>query len=309
MVVSTGSLRFKPLFGVGLALLITFGTVTVGMGAFGLKLPLHPEPAVWQVSGTQGTAYLMTTLNMGNDDFYPLNAKIENLFTSCVNLVVTVDLTKIDPEALNAAISAAAMYPDGEAISDWLSPAEIQRCTEVFARYGIELEQLTLFRPWFLTMLLESIHHQKIGYFTDQSLDLYFLNQADGKNIIGLENPIEQATLFAHFSPSLEKKLLLMALEKDFSQETGELVTAWWQGDLARLEEIIFTARDQDPDARDYNEQIYFARNRRMADRIGELLSTGETYFILLPCGHFLGSQGMIRLLQAKGFTVQRVEI
>ena len=309
MVVSTGKIRFKPLLGMGLALLITFSAITVAMGAFGLKLPLHPEPAVWQVSGTQGTAYLMTTLNMGNDDFYPLNAKIENLFTTCTNLVVTVDLTKIDSEALNAAIITAAMYPDSEAISDWLSPAEIQRCTEVFARYGIELEQLTLFRPWFLTMMLESIHQQKIGYFTDQSLDLYFLNQADGKNIIGLENPIEQATLFAHFSPTLEKKLLLTALEKDFSRETGELVTAWWQGDLARLEKIIFTARDQDPDARNYNEQIYFARNRRMADQIGELLSTGESYFILLPCGHFLGSQGMIRLLQAKGFSVQRVEI
>lgn len=308
MVLSIRNIRFKPLFGLGLILLITLGFITVSMGAFGLKLPPQPEPALWQVSGTQGTAYLMTTLNIGNDDFYPLNAQIENLFATCTNLVVTVDLTTIDLEALNTAIVTAALYPEGETITDWLTPTEIQRCTEAFARYGIELEQLTHFRPWFLSMMLESVHQQTIGYFTDQSLDLYFLNQAEGKGIIALENPIAQATLFAHFSPAFEKKLLLTALEKDFSRETGELVTAWWQGDLARLEEIIFTA-DHDPDASDYYEQIYFARNRRMADQIGELLDTKETYFILLPCGHFPGNQGMIRLLEAKGFTVQRIEM
>lgn len=303
MVIGTRRLRVKPLVGLSLLFLIVSGAA----GALG-NLPAKPAPALWQVTGGQGTAYLLTALNIGNDDFYPLHPKIESLFAASDNLVVSVDLTKIEPEELNASILAAALYPEGQTIKDQLSPAEIQRCTEVLARYGLSLEQLAPFRPWFLLVTIEAVHQQTMGYFPDQSLDIYFLDKAGGKRIIGLESPIDQAILLAQLPPATEKMLLLEALASDLAKETEELVTSWWRGDLEKLTALIFAHQD-DPAYSGYYDHIYFRRNRRMADQIEELLATGGSYFLLLPCGHFLGEQGIIALLQAKGFNVERLPL
>jgi len=272
------------------------------------KLPAAPAPAIWQVTGGQGAAYFLTGLNVGNDDFYPLNPKIEALYAASDNLVVSVDLTKIEPENLNTSILEAALYPEGQTIADHLSPAEIQRLTQVLTGYGLVFEQLVQFRPWFLLVTIEAIHQQTMGYFPDQSLEIYFLNKTDGKRIIGLESPLEQATLLAQFPPAIEKMLLLETLNSDLAKETEDLVTAWWTGDLEKLEALIF-AHQNDPAYFNYYDQVYFRRNRRMVEKIEELLATGGSYFLLLPCGHFLGEQGIIALLQAKGCTVERLSL
>ncbi|HEY8391979.1 MAG TPA: TraB/GumN family protein [Capillibacterium sp.] len=304
MVSVIGKDRLRPLTA-GLSLL--FLVMLCAAGALA-SLPARPAPALWQVSSETGTVYLLSALNFGNDEFYPLHPKIERVFAACDHLVVSVDLTKIDPEELNASILAAALCPEGMTIGDLLSPADIQRCTEALARYGLSLEQLALFRPWFLLVTIEAGHQQSMGYFPDQSLDIYFLEKAGEKQIIGLENPAGQATLLAELPPATEKRLLLETLDSDLTEETEALITAWWTGDLVKLEAVIFT-HQKDPDYFAYYDRIYFRRNRRIVEQIEEFLAAGGSYFLLLPSGHFLGDQGIVALLQTKGYTVERLPL
>lgn len=286
-----------------LLLVFIFALVFLALKGSTAFLP-NPNPAVWQITSDNSTAYLLGTISVGNDDFYPLSDKIESFFAASSKLVLEVDLTTINPEAVNDSIVAQALYPENETITDHLTAAEFTLLAETLTQFGIPTDNLLGFRPWFLMVMIEALQYQLAGYFPDLSVDLYFLSKAQDKEIFGLETAIEQATLYAQFSAETEKRLLMDKISTNLEQEIQDLVAAWWFGDLANLERSFHEKLQQDPVFCEVYQQIYVERNIKMAEKISEFLTTGGDYFIMIQSGHLLGEGSIINLLTEKGFTV-----
>ena len=54
-------------------------------------------------------------------------------------------------------------------------------------------------------------------------------------------------------------------------------------------------------------EKLIYERNRRMVSKIQDFLGTGDTYFIVVGAGHLVGSEGIIRLLEKRGYRVEQL--
>ena len=85
-----------------------------------------------------------------------------------------------------------------------------------------------------------------------------------------------------------------------------DLVGAWAEGDMDRLNEIMNSdMREQTPELYDV---ILVQRNRNWAPEIAAALDGDEDVLIAVGAGHMPGEEGVIALLQARGLEVRRVQ-
>src|SRR5476649_426011 len=79
----------------------------------------------WKATGKGGTIYLMGSIHVMSDSFYPLNPALEAAFKDSDLLVEEVDLAEmVDPTALMGIVSRGTL-PANESLDKILSPATL----------------------------------------------------------------------------------------------------------------------------------------------------------------------------------------
>jgi len=64
----------------------------------------------------------------------------------------------------------------------------------------------------------------------------------------------------------------------------------------------------KDPEVRDWYGKLIDGRNVCLADRIANLVSEGKKCFVIVGSAHLVTDKSILKLLEAKGFTVTQVE-
>jgi len=85
-----------------------------------------------------------------------------------------------------------------------------------------------------------------------------------------------------------------------------KMVDAWSQGDTAAMEALIYKSLEEAPELEPFFKKLFTDRNLRMADKIAGFLETDSSYFVLVGAGHLVGDDGIVALLKAKEFSVER---
>jgi uncharacterized protein YbaP (TraB family) len=87
-------------------------------------------------------------------------------------------------------------------------------------------------------------------------------------------------------------------------------LTLYLSGDEEKLvEKSMESLESSDALSDKYLDVLMTSRNIRMADRIAQKLraNPGKSYFFAIGAGHYPGTDGIVALLQQKGFSVSRV--
>ena len=58
---------------------------------------------------------------------------------------------------------------------------------------------------------------------------------------------------------------------------------------------------------KEFFEEIFYSRNKKMAQGVLELLQKGKTPFIVVGAGHLIGEQSILQILQASGIQVEKL--
>ena len=133
-----------------------------------------------------------------------------------------------------------------------------------------------------------------------QNVDLALIG--GGKQVVGLETHAVQYAIFDAL-PAEEQADLLMALARDSGSEMAR-VEAWITGDLAALE-AASEGLLSDPELR---ATLQTNRNLRWAPEIAALVEAGRKPFVAVGTGHLFGEQSLPALLEARGYTVKRIQ-
>jgi uncharacterized protein YbaP (TraB family) len=108
---------------------------------------------------------------------------------------------------------------------------------------GLDIEQFSRFRPWFLAITLAVVKLQQLGFDPEHGVDRYFFGKArkTGRELISLETAEYQVALFDGMSASLQEKLLLQTLRDldILEKDVDKVVAAWASGDTATVESIM----------------------------------------------------------------------
>jgi len=269
-------------------------------------------PLIWEARSNSNTIYLFGTIHVGARKMYPLSPAVEKAFSDSRVLALEADPTEPGP-ALESMASAAYKPPDN--IANHISPELMGKVEKVLPQVGLPIEYARLMRPALLAMTIAVIEVGRQGYDPNLGLDVHFarLAKQQGKPIVELESLSDQLALLQGFSPALQAGMLEAAVESvqsgTLATDLRDLVSAWRTGNVDGLQAQLQKDTDDLPPelAREYDDALYTARNRGMAQKVTAMLEGSEPTFVAVGAGHLLGPTGLVELLQAKGYRLRKL--
>jgi uncharacterized protein YbaP (TraB family) len=263
---------------------------------------------MWTVRSPTATVHLLGSVHIGTADFYPLDAVIEQAFTSSDALAVELDMT--DPETLAQSTRLflqKAMYPADESLADHVAPETYGALERYTAEHGVSLPVLGRMRPGAAAMYLVLDELQKRGYDPELGVDMHFLRRAKpNREVRALETVAQQIDAIFGGDAVVDELLLEEALTRMAGLDSvmTEMVVAWQQGDAAAMAGFIEQEMLGDERLRSFHDRILTDRNERMLGVIEEILAGDRTWFVVIGAAHLVGESGLVTSLTAAGYTV-----
>jgi uncharacterized protein YbaP (TraB family) len=262
----------------------------------------------WKATGKGGTIYLIGSIHVMSESFYPLNPALEAAFKDSDLLVEEVDLAEmLDPTAQLSMLSRG-MLPSNTSLDKVVSPATLTLVQKTVGDLGTAGAPLMRFKPWMLAIALQGMELAKIGFNPALGLDQHFYDQAQttGKGVQGLETVDFQISRFDGMTPEQQERMLVETL-KELATETamvGKLGDAWKAGDVAAIERVALADLTSDPVI---YQRLLVERNNNWMPKIEALFARRGRALVVVGAAHLVGPDGLIAKLKAKGYSVEQL--
>jgi uncharacterized protein YbaP (TraB family) len=300
-ITKTGRMGFRALSVLLVLLLLAVSTGAAQAGKKGKHF-------LWRVQSGTSTAYLLGSIHILKKDFYPLSKEIEDAFAASSVLAVEANIDDVSRIDVTKMIEKA-LYPAGDSVDKHLSPKTYELLKKELAADGIPIELVAMQRPWFLALTLTSFSLLKSGFDPAYGIDQHFISEAEGlKKIEELEGFDYQINLLSSLSEK-DQEFFLLSTIKDLhtlERDADRLISAWKSGDAQGVQSLMANEEKEKGMSSIY-EKILYERNRKMADKVEELLRTGQTAFVVVGAGHLVGEKGIIAILRQRGYEVDQL--
>jgi uncharacterized protein YbaP (TraB family) len=289
------------------------GLVAASLGA--CATPPAPRESgllvFWRIAradGGGGSAHLLGSMHVAKQAL-ALDPAIGRALAEADELVLEVAPEEIGSPEVQELIVARGRLPQGRTLGDLVAPDTLAAVAEQLEERGLPLASWLGWEPWVVSLALASDQLESEGFRREQGVERTLAAEAAGarKPARGLETTSEQIERLDGLPLATQELLLRDAVlgpRRESPIDTLEL--AWQRGDLGALAREIF-ASPTGAHAAAYFEAIYFARNRRFAEAIAELVDAGGRWFVAVGAGHMVGDEGIPQLLAARGYRVERV--
>ena len=266
---------------------------------------------VWEVSSESNTVYLMGSIHVADNSFYPLRKEIEDAFNRSSHLVVELDVNKIDHDAYNQILLEKGSYKNGKTIEDVLSEETWLQLRQSLKKLNINYDAVKNYKPGILVLTLSAIQVIQMGFDPALGIDVYFLQKAtqqSEKKVVELETLQQQLDLFIDMPDGdLLLKESLYSLDESESL-MADMVRYWKRGDEVKMNKLLFEdALDEYPAFGEIYDELFYERNRQMTIKIDEMLEQEGDYFVVVGTGHLIGEKGIVNALKEKGYKVKRL--
>lgn len=265
---------------------------------------------LWTVTGPGGSAYLLGSLHFGKPEMFPLPPEMTQAYESSQALVVETNITAFEPAQIAKIVAAKAMYGDTTTLSRVLTPATWRQLEEAMNKFGASARAVERQKPWFVSLTLTSLALKRFGFDENLGIDNHFMKLAYKKKpIIELETFEQQLDFLNGFSAAEQEEMLKETFQDIDKGRTflADTLKAWQAGDAQKIDRLL---NEEFRDAGKTDEHMYRVliteRNAAMADKLDRLLQHGGKYFVVLGAAHFVGGDGIVELLKAKGYRVQQ---
>lgn len=261
---------------------------------------VHGQGLLWRVSGADtGDSYILGTMHVAEPRVMKMLEVVDPQFSASQVFAMEVVL---DASAMQK-LGLAMFYRDGHQLSEVVGAPLFATIARHLGAYGVPPTLAESMKPWaaFTTLSMPAGSGA-------EPLDLKLMSaaQAAGKQVVGLESVDEQLAVFENVPQAEQVDMLKeVACHYDtFQTELGEMVDAYVARDLVALVEQSERYKSAGKEA--FMDQLLYARNARMAERMLPLLAAGHA-FIAVGALHLPGPRGVLQLLEQQGYHVEAV--
>lgn len=267
------------------------------------------EPSfLWRATGPRGTVYLAGSIHLMSSEYYPLAPAFDEAFAQCDLLVEELDMGEMLAPDAQMQMLTRGMMPAGQTLEQVLTPDTMAAVREKVAALGLPIAPLQLFKPWALALTLQGLEWQKAGLDAELGLDRHFYDRAKkaGLAVQGLETLEFQIAQFDTLPMPLQDRMLSETLKEMETMKTSaeELAQAWKAGDARAIERVVL--RDLKSEPQMY-QRMLVDRNRTWLPKIEALFTRPTPAFVVVGAAHLVGSDGLLAMLRAKGYTVTQM--
>lgn len=261
----------------------------------------------WKVTGKSGVVYLVGSVHLLSNDFYPLQPALEAAYKDSDLLVEEVDGAELTDPSAQFAMLGKAMLPSATPLDKVISAETYALLTKRAGALGLPLEPFKLLKPWMIALTLVQMEWQQAGFDPQLGLDRHFYDQAkaDGKATQGLETAAYQISLLDGLTMDQQERMLAESLKEldDEKANLKKLVDAWRSGDSATVEKIVLADLKTEPVL---YQRLLVERNRNWMPKIEALFARPKPALIVVGAAHLIGPDGLLAALKAKGYTVEQ---
>jgi uncharacterized protein YbaP (TraB family) len=267
------------------------------------------SPALFVMRDADSTIYIFGTIHVRPTGADWGGANAHAALAASSDVWTEIEMSP-ETDARGAALAEQlGRAPASQPLSSLLTPAQNAKLAALEQQLGFAPAALENMQPWRAALVLSFLPIVRAGYDpasgVDRDIDAY--GDAHGKHMHGFETIDEQLRFLANLSPDLQRQMLLESIDEadEGPQAIGEMTQAWERADLAALErDVVSDTRDEYPQLYDV---LFKQRNARWIEVLAQHMQGSGTEFVAVGCGHLLGRDGLIALLRARGFNVQRV--
>lgn len=308
MIKLTGLLSFILLAGLGHAQnkKSAENPEAVALGKGNLNSTFKGKTLLFEISGNglSQPSYLFGTMHILCASDARLSTNLRNIIKDCKEIYFEIDMDNM------AELMGAMKYlrmNDGVKISDLLTEAEYARVKDYFDKNKAMLpfSMMNRFKPYFVSSL---IGEKIMTCEKKNGMEEMIMRESKqySKSIKGLETTEFQASIFDSIPYDKQAKDLLAYIDSidNYRDVTLQMVNVYREQDLEKMDELM---KKSDPGMESYMDLLLYDRNRRWVTIMPETMKEGSKLFAV-GAGHLPGEEGVIRLLQKKGYKVKPLD-
>lgn len=268
---------------------------------------------IWEATNGSTSVNLVGTIHLGSNNINFLNDDIKRIIDETDVLSVELDLSL--KENIEKTQSSGYLK-DGKTIENYLSEDEINKLSSIINTLSpkFNIKEINNLNSFSLSSLLTNLCYAKAGILGN-GLDLIMINgvklrKANGDNITineleGVDYQLE--TINKTFTWEYLKKYLNDYSNSNIDEEVDiakNLFNAYKTGDIEFIEESNNKMKNDSPE---YYKIMLTDRNIGMTNKIDELIKDGKKHTVAVGAAHFIGEDGIMKLLEEKGYKITRV--
>lgn len=276
-------------------------------------------PLFYKISDKNNTTiYLLGSIHAADDTIYPLNDTIMNSFNDSDYLAVEVDTLSLQNNFdLSLKLAEKMMYNDSTTIKNHIGDELYNKMVNFLKEKKSYSLLYDNYKPVFFESLFENLIINDAMLKSESGIDMYFLSLAseNNKKILEVESAEFQYNLLLNTPLELDKIIIEEYIDNyDLNvSQMKDLYELWKKGDKEQLENILINSENQNATEEEkklmenYNQSLIIDRNYGMANVLENYFEKKQNVFCVVGLGHVIGDEGIINLLQKRGYDVAQL--
>jgi hypothetical protein len=259
---------------------------------------------LWRISRNGRSSYLYGTLHVGKPAWRRFGRQLAAALRASDVLALEIDPD--DPALARAMAETRPPQP---------LPEDLQRrLAQAYERACVAPESMASLHPVLQASTLTVLEARWLGLDPGHALEQLLAAQARaaGHRVVALETALQQIQALVPDDEAEARQMLDQSLQQleDASgrRVLAHLAAAWERGDLAALEDYEHWCECVESEAdRAFLRRLNDERNPALADGIEAQHRLGRRVFAAVGALHMTGPQSLPRLLEKRGFKVERL--
>lgn len=285
----------KNLIKFGAAVLLSLNSLTANA-----QSKSKDNSLLWEVTGNglSKPSYITGTFHILCSKDFEIKPKVLKALENSESFVMEINYT--DPSEM---MSLQKMFKADKKISDQLSPEEAKELNTVLSNYGTDLKSIDSSSPQALYALLST----KAIPCPQTEVKLYemeLLQKAmkDKKSIKGLEK-VEDQMKSINEAYDLKSTIAQLKMDKEYQILFRQMIEAFKNENVQSLYSLFKDERFMNAQQ---EKAMLTNRNHNWVKIMPDMMKKESSLFAV-GGSHLMGKNGIIPLLQAKGYTVKPV--
>lgn len=265
---------------------------------------------LWKISAGHNNVYLLGSIHVMKKMDYPLDERMEQAFEKSDAVVLEADIDSVSNPQMQQFVLSNALYSGGKTLKSELPDTLYAALTKLLAGSGINIEQMNMFKPWFVGSMITLVKLGSLGFDGELGIDKHFHGKAKtaGKKLDFLETPSFQIQLLSGISAKDQESMLAEGISEcgSIEMEFEDIRTAWKEGNTIKMDALLNNSLKEFPSLYD---NLLVKRNKLWTDKIEKYLSANSDstdYLIIVGAAHIGGEYGLLNLLKQKGYIAEQ---
>jgi len=251
------------------------------------------------------TVFLLGSVHLLSAEAGKLPPVVDSVFDRARTVAFETSFDSLQVHGMELMIRGR--YTNGATLRSTLSPAGVAQLDSLLKTYGLGIDQVNGFKPWFVSLLLMQTVMQRANFQAQYCVDVQLNTRAHAANktIIGLEPVQMQLGMFDAISTADQERMVLQSSGPDSSSRVlMRIKDAWSTGDVGALDNLLNQGLKDVPSL---FAKLVTERNLAWIPKIEDLVKSNSDALIVVGAGHLVGKQGVVELLRAKGYLVDQM--